>query len=79
LTAAPQVVGRKAIVAAATVAFRRGVRDAGTTVLLVEQNVNEALEIADRGYVLETGLVTHQGPGAALLEDPRVREAYLGL
>jgi len=56
-----------------------GLKREGVTVLLVEQNATAALSIADRGYVLETGLVTHQGPGAALLEDPRVREAYLGL
>jgi len=56
-----------------------GLKREGVTVLLVEQNATAALSIADRGYVLETGLVTHQGPGADLLEDPRVREAYLGL
>jgi len=56
----------------------RRVRDAGTTVLLVEQNVNRALEIADRGYVLETGRVVLQGPSADLLANPEVRTAYLG-
>jgi branched-chain amino acid transport system ATP-binding protein len=50
----------------------------GTTVLLVEQMANLALEIADRAYVLETGAITLEGTGAALLEDPRVKEAYLG-
>jgi branched-chain amino acid transport system ATP-binding protein len=56
----------------------RTIRDAGTTVLLVEQNVNRALEVADRGYVLETGRVVLQGPSAELLANPEVRTAYLG-
>ncbi len=51
----------------------------GVTVLLVEQNASAALSIADRGYVIETGRITHEGAGAALLNDPKVREAYLGL
>ncbi|MGH6905195.1 MAG: ABC transporter ATP-binding protein [Geminicoccaceae bacterium] len=52
---------------------------AGTTVLLVEQNAELALEIADRGYVLETGRIVHAGTGAALLDDPAVKQAYLGI
>jgi branched-chain amino acid transport system ATP-binding protein len=55
------------------------VRDAGTTVLLVEQNVNEALEVADRGYVLETGRVVTSGSSDELRADDRVRAAYLGI
>ncbi len=51
----------------------------GVTVLLVEQSVRQALEIADHAYVLETGRVVTAGPGRALLDDPYVREAYLGL
>ena len=51
----------------------------GITVLLVEQNASAALAIADRGYVLETGHVVLEGKGAALLDDPKVRAAYLGL
>lgn len=51
----------------------------GVTVLLVEQNASAALAIADRGYVIETGRITHTGTGAELLVDPRIREAYLGL
>lgn len=51
----------------------------GLTVLLVEQNAYAALAIADRGYVIETGRITISGTGRALLEDPRVRAAYLGL
>jgi len=56
----------------------RGLRDRGTTILLVEQNANMALRLADRAYVLETGAITFEGTGKALLEDPRIREAYLG-
>ena len=51
----------------------------GVTVLLVEQNAQMALHIAHRGYVLETGRVTLEGPAAELLDNPRVRSAYLGL
>jgi branched-chain amino acid transport system ATP-binding protein len=54
-------------------------RQAGVTVLLVEQNVNAALAIADRAYVIETGRIVLNGPSATLSNDPRVREAYLGL
>ena len=50
----------------------------GTTILLVEQNAHMALSIASRGYVLENGRVTISGPGSALLDDPCVKEAYLG-
>jgi len=52
---------------------------AGVTVLLVEQNASAALAIADRGYVVETGRITHTGAGTDLLNDPRIREAYLGV
>lgn len=55
------------------------IRDAGTTVLLVEQNAALALELADRAYVLESGAVQLEGPAASLAADPRVRAAYLGL
>jgi branched-chain amino acid transport system ATP-binding protein len=50
----------------------------GTTILLVEQNANVALEIATRGYVLETGSIVNTASAEKLREDPRVREAYLG-
>ena len=50
----------------------------GVTLLLVEQNASRALALADRGYVMESGLITMTGPGAQLLADPRVRAAYLG-
>jgi branched-chain amino acid transport system ATP-binding protein len=55
------------------------VRNAGTTVLLVEQNVNEALEVADRGYVLETGRMVTSGTSEELRSDEGVRMAYLGI
>ena len=48
------------------------------TVLLVEQNANKALSIADRAYVLETGSIVMTGSGQELLHDDRVRQAYLG-
>jgi branched-chain amino acid transport system ATP-binding protein len=51
----------------------------GVTVLLVEQNVRQALEVAHRGYVLETGQIVRAGPARDLLEDPEIKRAYLGL
>ena len=50
----------------------------GTTILLVEQNAQMALSVADRGYVLETGRITLTGPGKELLADEAVKKAYLG-
>ena len=50
----------------------------GVTVLLVEQNASRALAIANRGYVMESGLISMTGPGQDLLNDPKVRAAYLG-
>ena len=50
----------------------------GVTILLIEQNAKLALEIADRGYVMESGEITLEGEAAALLHDPKVRSAYLG-
>ncbi|MDH4609846.1 ATP-binding cassette domain-containing protein [Pseudomonas sp. BN102] len=50
----------------------------GVTVFLVEQNANQALKLADRGYVLENGRIVMQGTGEDLLNDPKVRDAYLG-
>ncbi|SEA88926.1 ABC transporter ATP-binding protein [Leifsonia sp. 21MFCrub1.1] len=51
----------------------------GTTVLLVEQNANQALARANRGFVLETGVITRAGTGKELLADPAIKEAYLGV
>jgi len=56
----------------------RTINEQGVTVLLVEQNANMALKVADLAYVLETGTITMQGTGAQLLADPKVKEAYLG-
>ena len=50
----------------------------GTTILLVEQNASRALQLADRGYVMEAGEVTMNGDAKQLLDDPKVRAAYLG-
>jgi branched-chain amino acid transport system ATP-binding protein len=54
------------------------IRSEGVTILLVEQNANQALRIADRGYVLENGHVLYQDTAPALLGDDRIRRAYLG-
>ncbi|WP_206050742.1 ABC transporter ATP-binding protein [Nocardioides speluncae] len=51
----------------------------GTTILVVEQNAQQALSRADRAYVLETGQIVKTGPGQELLKDPSIREAYLGV
>jgi branched-chain amino acid transport system ATP-binding protein len=56
----------------------REVSSQGVTILLVEQNASRALQIADRGYVMESGLITMQGEAKAMLSDPKVRAAYLG-
>ncbi len=56
----------------------RSVSAQGTTILLVEQNARLALQAADRGYVMDSGLVTLAGGAKSLLDDPRVRAAYLG-
>jgi branched-chain amino acid transport system ATP-binding protein len=53
--------------------------DEGLTILLVEQNLRKALEIADRGYVIETGKIKTKGPSKDLLQDETVRSAYLGI
>ena len=54
------------------------IKEQGMTILLVEQNAAKALKIADRAYVLETGLITKEGRGKDLLNDPVIRKAYLG-
>jgi branched-chain amino acid transport system ATP-binding protein len=56
----------------------REVSGQGVTVLLVEQNASRALQIADRGYVMESGLITMHGDAKQMLSDPKVRAAYLG-
>ena len=59
-------------------AIARRIADAGTTVLMVEQNVRKALAVADRGYVLERGTLVASGPAKLLARSTAVREAYLG-
>jgi branched-chain amino acid transport system ATP-binding protein len=56
----------------------RDVSAQGVTVLLVEQNASRALALADRGYVMDSGLITMTGEGKTMLKDPKVRAAYLG-
>jgi len=51
----------------------------GRTILLVEQNVHQALDVADRAYVLETGRITLEGPAETLRHDPKVEQSYLGV
>lgn len=57
----------------------RKIADQGTTVLLVEQDVNHSLSLSDRGYVLEHGRIAMEGAAADLLVDPHIKEAYLGI
>lgn len=57
----------------------REINSQGVTVLLVEQNVQQVLEIAHRAYVLETGRIVREGPARELLTDPAIKETYLGL
>jgi len=57
----------------------RSLREAGVSILLIEQNARAALQVADYGYVLETGEIALEGPAAELAENPRVVETYLGL
>lgn len=56
----------------------QSINEAGTTVLLVEQNAKKALEIADRAYVLETGTIAMEGDAKDIMNDDRIRKAYLG-
>jgi branched-chain amino acid transport system ATP-binding protein len=57
----------------------RTIADQGTTVLLVEQDVQHSLSLSNRGYVLEHGRIVMEGTGKELLSDPKIREAYLGI
>jgi len=57
----------------------RKLKDEGLTILLVEQNVREALELSDRAYVLQTGRITNHGPAESLLHSDEIRKAFLGL
>jgi branched-chain amino acid transport system ATP-binding protein len=55
------------------------IRDSGTSVLIVEQNVYQALKIADRAYVIEKGQIVMEGVGVVLLKDQNLKKAYLGI
>ena len=57
----------------------RQLKEAGTSMLIIEQNLVKALQMADRGYVLETGKITLAGESQELLANPDVRKAYLGI
>ena len=59
--------------------IRPPIRDAGVTVLLVEQRLAESLQIAERAYVLQTGRVILSGTAAEVRDNPEVRRAYLGI
>ncbi|MHA1113343.1 MAG: ABC transporter ATP-binding protein [Alphaproteobacteria bacterium] len=56
----------------------RDINALGTAVLMVEHNAKQALAFADRGYVLAMGRIRHEGPGRSLLDDPKVRDSFLG-
>ena len=55
------------------------IRDTGTTILIVEQNAAATLAISDRAYIMENGQIAFEGKGSHLLDDERVRQAYLGM
>jgi len=57
----------------------RDIRSSGVSILLVEQDVMTAFELADRGYVIDQGRVSMSGPSQELLKAPEIREAYLGM
>jgi branched-chain amino acid transport system ATP-binding protein len=57
----------------------RRLKEQGLTILLVEQNVREALEISDRAYIIQTGRITRQGPASELLQSDEIRKAFLGM
>jgi branched-chain amino acid transport system ATP-binding protein len=57
----------------------RKLKDEGMTILLVEQNVREALDLADRGYILQTGRIVGEGSGGELMASDLVKSAFLGL
>jgi branched-chain amino acid transport system ATP-binding protein len=71
-------MGLAPMIVAQIFAIIREINQAGVTVLLVEQNAQQALTLADRGYVLETGEIVLEGTGHDLLADDRIRAAYLG-
>jgi branched-chain amino acid transport system ATP-binding protein len=71
-------LGLSPILTAEVLGRVRAIVARGTAVLLAEQNVAKALEVADRAYVLQVGRVVESGPAAELRQNPRIREAFLG-
>jgi branched-chain amino acid transport system ATP-binding protein len=71
-------LGLAPVVASQVFQIIRRLHAEGLTILLVEQNLRKALELADRGYVVETGSISMEGAAADLLTDPAIRSAYLG-
>jgi branched-chain amino acid transport system ATP-binding protein len=71
-------LGLAPLVVGAIFRIVREINREGTTVLLVEQNVRQALSVSRHAYVLETGRIVHRGRSKELLDDPRIKEAYLG-
>ncbi len=71
-------LGLSPIVVRAMFELVRTLNAQGVTILLVEQNIHQALQLADRAYVLQTGRVVMQGSARALLDDPAIRKAYIG-
>lgn len=72
-------MGLAPLLARQVMEIMRTIREAGTTVLVVEQNVQAVLRSADRGYVIDRGKISMEGAAKDLLADPRVQEAYLGV
>lgn len=72
-------MGLAPLLARQVMEIMRTIREAGTTVLIVEQNVQAVLRSADRGYVIDRGRISMEGAAKELLADPQVREAYLGV
>jgi branched-chain amino acid transport system ATP-binding protein len=72
-------LGLSPLLAKAIIEITKEINERGTTILLVEQNVREALKLAQRAYVIQTGKIVLEGKGMELLESPLVRKAYLGL
>jgi branched-chain amino acid transport system ATP-binding protein len=72
-------VGLAPAAVSATYEVLARIRESGTTMLLVEQQVHRALEFADRAYLLQTGVVVGEGPCAQLKDSEEVRKAYLGM
>ena len=72
-------LGLAPVIVTQVFAIIRRLSEEGLTILLVEQNLKKALEVADRGYVMETGSITMQGPATELMADEGIRSAYLGI